>query len=976
MNGSYTMRFGQPGGSVEDAQDLAGRWIASTVVTAYIDPRGGPAGASAHDCYSSAPYCRSDVLVSLHRRAAPGQRNEPVGVGAGTPAEPQGLMTAFGETLRHYRERAGLTQKALAERAGLSISAVSALEQGVRRRPYPHTVDLLAAVLSLGPDERAAFDMAASPAEDPAPPHSMLNAIAPATLPAPRTPLLGRERERAALHDLVVHPDVRLVTLTGMGGCGKTRLALQVAADLVATFQDRVRLVELAPVTDAMLVPDAVAASVGVGEAPGVPPLDTLVARFRHHPHLLVLDNCEHLVDACAQLVEHLLGGCPSLRILATSREPLGVGGERQWRVPPLAVPDPDEHSSRDKLAGYPAVQLFVERARAVRPDFDLTQGNAGTVARICVRLDGIPLALELAAARVRVLAVEQILTRLDDTLRLLTGGGRAAPTRQQTLQATLDWSYALLTQPERAVFRRLAVFAGGFRIEAAEAVCGAMGNGQSAICEAPSAAPSADCPLPIAADDVLDLLTALADKSLVQVDVGEPATQFHLLEPVRQYAAHHLIASGEREQIASQHAAWYLSVAEQAASELRGPAQLDGLSRLDRDYDNLRAALSHADQSGDLETLARLTVALTPYWEVRGTMSEGRRWLEPILAGDHSRPISTALQSRALLAAGRLAFFQADLAQSTRLLGESVSLGRESADEQVVATSSTWLGLVSNRQGHFAQAEQRLEASLAMHRTIGDDHGAAWAIHGLGAVAANREDYERAIVSFGESLQRFQVLGDRRFIAIASLELGYAEIFAVAGDRQRAGRRLRDGLRELLAVGDRVFMISGLLTLAEAEAQLGRPARAARMLGALAALRDAHGARITPVQRKAEARLVHTLRPQIGEAVLAAAIAEGRMLTVEQAIEETLRDDRTGRSSSKVPPPPGLVEALTPRERDVARLLAQGYTDRQIAEALTIALSTVGSHVHHVLAKLGVHSRWQVAEWATAHGLAETRPD
>jgi non-specific serine/threonine protein kinase len=869
----------------------------------------------------------------------------------------EGRSTAFGVRLRHYRERAGLTQKALAERAGLTVSAISALEQGTRRRPYPHTVSLLAAALDLGPEARAAFGASARPAGDPA-------GAAPVTLPVPRTALIGRERERAALHDLVRQPAVRLVTLTGVGGCGKTRLALQVAADLAPRFSAGVRLVELAPVTDAALVPAAVAAAVGVREVAGVPLLDTLLARFRQQPSLLILDNCEHLVEACARLAAQLLDGCPALRILATSREPLGVGGERQWRVSPLAAPDPDALPSLDDLAGYSAVQLFVERAEAVRPDFALTAANAETVARICVRLDGLPLALELAAAWVRVLAVEQLLTRLDDALRLLTGGGRAAPTRQQTLQATLDWSYALLGEPERAVFRRLAIFSGGYRLEAAEAVCGdreqGIGNREQAG--------AAETTVP--SEDVLEILSRLVDKSLVQVEAGEPATRFRLLEPVRQYAAQHLTASGEREQVASRHAAWYLSVAERAQPELRGPEQVAWLAHLDRDYDNLRAALGQADQSGDVEVLARLAVALTTYWEVRGTMSEGRRWLEPLLATDHACPISPALRSRALLAAGRLAFFQAELVQAERCFAESMSLGRAAADDEVVAAALTWLGFVSNRQGDFAQAEQRLEESLVLHRALGEGHDAAWAMHGLGAVAANQEDYERATAYFAESLPRFQALGDLRFIAFASLEFGYAELFKLGGDLERAGHLLRDGLRGLLAVGDRIFITAVLPALAEAEARLGRQARAARLLGVTGALRDALGVRPSPLYRDAEARLLDLLRPRLGEDALAAALAEGRLLTVEEAIAETLRDDRTERSPLRVPPPPGSVEALTARERDVARLIALGYTDRQIAEALTIALTTVGSHVRHLLAKLGFHSRWQVADWAQAQGL------
>ncbi|MGH2604632.1 MAG: ATP-binding protein, partial [Dehalococcoidia bacterium] len=351
----------------------------------------------------------------------------------------------------------------LAEQAGLTASAIGALERGTRRRPYPNTIRLLSAALGLSEEEAAAFTAAAPRRGDaqsggmsPAPSGRSLS-----NLPVQRTALIGRRREVAELSKLLRHRKTRLITMTGVGGSGKTRLALHVAGEVQDAFADGVWVVELASVTDPTLAAQAVAAALGVPEAPGVPLIDSLVTVLRSRTLLLVLDNCEHLLDACMHLVDRLLATCPGVRILATSREVLQVAGERQWRVLPLPVPDPEQPTSIEELAGYPSVQLFVERAKAAA-GFRLTAANAAAVAQICTRLAGIPLALELAAARVRVLGVEQIVERLDDALRLLTGGSRAAPTRQQTLRAAMDWSYELLTAPERALFRRLTVFAGG----------------------------------------------------------------------------------------------------------------------------------------------------------------------------------------------------------------------------------------------------------------------------------------------------------------------------------------------------------------------------------------------------------------------------------------------------------------------------------------------------------------------------------
>lgn len=450
------------------------------------------------------------------------------------------------------------------------------------------------------------------------------------SLPSPRTSLVGRERDVAETCELVLRGRERLVTLTGVGGCGKTRLALQVASDLRDAFPDGVSLAELAALSDPLLLPEAVAAALGVREGPGqgCSNVDALVASLQPRAPPLVLDNCEHLVDACAELADRLLSECPNLRILATSREPLQIDGERQRRVLPLPVPDPSRPASPEDLARCPTVQLFVERARAVEPGFVLTTENAAEVARICTLLGGIPLAVELAAARVRVLSVWQIAERLGDCFRLLTGSSRSAPTRQQTLKATLGWSYDLLSRPEQTVFRRLSAFPGGWCLEAAEAVC--QGDG-------------------LDGEDVLDVLTRLVDKSLVLVQEQGSEVRYHLLEPVRQYAEQHLAEIGGVEDTRARVAAFYLALAERAEPEVHGPSQVGWLARLDRELDNIRAVLRWSEERGDVETPLRVAGALCWYFWLRRHLREGQRWLESALARDAAVP--TRIRAKALSA-------------------------------------------------------------------------------------------------------------------------------------------------------------------------------------------------------------------------------------------------------------------------------------------------------------------------------------
>ena len=865
----------------------------------------------------------------------------------------------FGELLRTYRQAAGFTQQELADRAGLSARAVSDLERGVKAHPHRHTVAQLIGALALASDARASLEAALRQQRRDAPPApgSLLHvrpalqllgaapaASQPPALPAPLSSFVGRAREVAALRQVL--EGTHLLTLTGPGGCGKTRLALEVARGLTEPYAGRVWLVELAPLGDAALLLPAVAASVGSVESAGTALEAALVAALSPRATLLVLDNCEHLIDGCAALASMLLARCPRLRILATSRERLRLDGEVAWPVPPLALPDADGEPPLDALRGADAVRLFVERAQAVRPGLALTPETAAAVSQICRRLDGLPLAIELAAARTPVLTAEQILERLDEPFRLLTGGARAAPSRQQTLAATLDWSYILLGEAERALFRRLSVFPGEFALADVEAVA---------------------TPDELDRWAMLDAMTGLVDKSLLMADhAAQPAARYRLLEPIRQYAAAHLAAAAEAAEIHARHATYYLDLAERAGAALQGPDQEQWLACLDREQGNLRAALQWALEHRWADGGLRAAAALVPYWETRGYLSEGRRWLEAMLTSAASAP--SALRVRALTGAGHLAYLQGEHATAEGLLRDGLAVGGRAGDPADVAAPLTELGMVLRMRGDLAESERCLREGLACSRASDDRAGVAFALLHLGATAARRDEVARAMALFEESLTIWETLGDRRRVVFIWSILG---IYAIQlGDSDTAVGYLTRSLAEHRRLGDRWKLLNDLLGLAWVLLARGKSDDAARLLGAAEARGEGPGDPVPRIDSGTFRSLLEAVRPHRQEPAFAAAWAEGRAMALDAAVDYALAAVVTPAAAGELPAQSGEREPLTRREHEVARLLAQGWSDRQIADALSISVSTVGVHVHHILAKLGLRSRWQVGAAVSAGAL------
>jgi predicted ATPase/DNA-binding CsgD family transcriptional regulator len=750
---------------------------------------------------------------------------------------------------------------------------------------------------------------------------------------------VGRGREISEVENLL--SGQRLLTLTGPGGSGKTRLALAVASGVLRDYEDGVWLVELASLSDPDLVPQAVASAVGVRETPGTDLVDSLCVYLASRGMmLLILDNCEHLVEACADLVTMLLRSCPDLHILVTSREALRVPGEALFAVLPLSLPDPRHLPTVESLPAYEATGLFVERTRAVRPDFALDEGNALAIAQICYRLDGIPLAIELAAARSRVLSVEQISSRLDESFRLLAAGSRRYMPRHRTLRATMDWSYELLAEEEQTLFRRLAVFAGGWTLEAAEMVCAGEGLDQG---------------------EVLDLLTSLVDKSLVLMAERDGKARYRLLETVRQYASEKLEESDEAGEVRSRHAAWFVALAEEAEPHLKGYRQEAWLGSLETEHDNLRVALSWAVERRKAELGLRLGGALGEFWFLRGYLDEGRRWLEAALANGEA---PESARARPLGRAAWIAWEQGDYERSVALSEECVALSRKLGDATGVAFALYALGMAELNRNELGRARVLLEEAATLERASGDTADVARVLAVLGLVAVVEHDYQRAIALHEEGLAVARRTEDDLAIGL-SLRMG-ALAYSGRGDHQRANALCEEGLersrrqRVLHQVGHHLHVAAVLA------GSQGQAVRSARLWGAAEALREAIGAGLVPVERHYYGPYITAARSQLDEPSWSAAWAEGRTMTPERAIEYALDQPQ----DSEVTEPPAYPVGLSVREVEVLKLVARGLTNAQVAEELYISPRTVNAHVGSVYHKIGSSTRAEAARFATEHDL------
>ena len=726
----------------------------------------------------------------------------------------------------------------------------------------------------------------------------------PNNLPSQLTSFIGRRRERAEVRRLF--GSARIVTLSGTGGSGKTRIAIQVAMDMLTDQPEGAWFVELETLDDPTFVPQSVASVLGVQEEPGRPLLATLSEYIVSKQMLIVLDNCEHVAAAVAALAEGLLKACPHLRILTTSREPLGSRGEMVWRVPMLSVPDIHTSAIRTKevVARYEAVRLFVDRAAAADPSFQLTDKNSSAVAQICHRLDGIPLAIELAAVRVKVLPVEKILARLEDRFQLLTGGSRTALPRQQTLRAAVDWSYDLLTPKERILLCRVSVFAGGFTLEAAEGVC-----------------PNGD----VSNAEVLDLVSALVDKSLVVPEEAEEGFgRYRLLETIRDYGAEKLRAAAKGAAVAERHGAYYMALAETAEPELRGPEQALWLKRLEYDHDNLRSTIRGFMGRGEPSGALRITGALWRFWYVHGYWEEGRKRLGEALAmtGAMERTVARA---KALYGAAVLARVQGGFAAAQSLLQESLGIGRELGVKGAVADALYELGNVANHQEDLPAARGLYRQALELRRELHDRPGIALTSHGLGVVAYAMGDPLAARALYEEAVRIQHELGNLRSEAAGLNGLGDVALYQgdLAAAREYQNRSLaiqRDlgdksgiafslrllgriavregelaGARGLLAesleifkeVGDTGGVADAIEAIAELSAAAGDAERAIRLAGAAAAHREAINVPLSRPDMEQLERSLAVARAALGKDAAEKVFSAGRALGLDRAMAE-----------------------------------------------------------------------------------------
>jgi len=820
---------------------------------------------------------------------------------------------------------------------------------------------------------------------------SIQTAISHGNLPAEPNSFVGRERDLCELARLLA--DVRALTLCGPGGIGKTRLALRLACETFAGFPDGAWLVELADTEDPSLVVHRVGTALGIRQEPDRPLAETLTVALRPRRLLLILDTCEHIVDACAELVHQMLSACPGLRVIATSREPLRVRGETVWRVPPLELPAAAGELAASDLAEHEAIRLFADRAAAVRPGFVLDAANSAPVLRLCRTLDGMPLAIELAAARVGTLSVEQIAARLRDRFQLLASGDRTAPVRQQTLRAAVDWSYELLTAPEQGLLRRLAVFS-GWNLEMAEQVC-------------------ADEAIP--ADQVLDLLAALIDKSLVTLEAQlDGDARYRLLDTIREYAASRLDASGEGPRMRLRHRDYMLRVAKGVSDVafVRGdppwPTRVALYRMVLAEHDNFNAALSVCLSRGDAEEGLRLCSTLRSPWIADGDLAEGISWFGRFLEIDteRAREVPPGTRALALMLRAELAFENVDYRAAAEFAQAGLDLCRASQSAGAAAGLRV-LALVSLRAGRYADALGAVGEAVDIARAEGSDWdeglalavraaiiarqgrlieaqhayedalevlrdnngwGMAQARYGLGGLARARGDHSEALGHFRDALELYRAIDARPAIARCLAAIG--RVALSQHDLRLAATALRESLQLSLATGQRLPLARALEACAMLAVASGDPARAVRIEGAALALREAVGQAATAPRGGRIDGLLESARRAMGEAAAADLLAQGSAMSAHQAVKFAISPGGSAEDADlRLVPPQVLAPvagaALTTREREIAALIARGMSNRDIADELVISPATAARHVANIFTKLGFSSRAQLASWA-----------